>query len=277
VSEDEAPELVAAGVGHDIASGEIVRERLRVDGRELETIRYPGDPALPAIVLLHEGLGSIAMWRDVPQRLRARTSRTVVAYSRWGYGQSEPLREPRAIDYMQHEGEVVLPELLARMQLQRSVLLGHSDGASIALIAAGAHPHLCSGLILEAPHVFVEDVSVRSIERARIAWQTTNLPEKLARYHADAAGAFRGWNDVWLDPRFRAWNIEAYAETIACPVLLIQGDDDEYGTHEQIARIVRRVPSAQTVMLAGVGHSPHRDATDTVIDRIAAFIAALPP
>ena len=229
---------------------------MRVDGHELEVARIAGVAHAPAIVLLHEGLGSIAMWRDLPARLHARTGRTIVAYSRWGYGNSDPLTVPRAIDYMQREGEVVLPDLLAQLGLQHPVLFGHSDGASIALIAAGARPDVCGALILEAPHVIVEDLSIRSIEQARVAWQTTNLRERLARYHADPAGAFFGWNDVWLDARFRTWNIEAYAERVTCPVLLIQGERDEYGTLDQLVRIERRIPTAQRVVLPDAGTQP---------------------
>jgi pimeloyl-ACP methyl ester carboxylesterase len=246
--------------------------RVRVDGHELEVMRLAGPADAPPIVLLHEGLGSIAMWRDLPARLHARTGRTVVAYSRWGYGNSEPLIGPRPIDYMEREGELVLPELLAQLGLERAVLFGHSDGASIALVAAGARPECCAALILEAPHVVVEELSIRSIEQARVAWETTNLRERLARYHADPAGAFRGWNDVWLDPRFRDWTIEAYAARVRCPVLLMQGERDEYGTLDQLARIERRIPAAQRFVLADAGHSPHRDDPDAIIERVADFL-----
>jgi pimeloyl-ACP methyl ester carboxylesterase len=245
-----------------------------VDGRRLEAVRYGGDPARAAIVLLHEGLGSVAMWRDFPALLAARTRRAVIAYSRWGYGASEPLEGPRDIRYMHHEGEVVVPALLAQLGLERPVLFGHSDGASIALIAAGSHLGLAAALVLEAPHVFVEDVSVSSIERARVAFSTTNLRQRLARYHDDPEGAFRGWNDVWLDPRFRDWNIEAYADAVTCPVLVIQGDRDEYGTLEQVARIARRIAGAESLIVAGAGHSPHREAPEAVLACVSAFLDA---
>jgi len=248
-----------------------LRSELVVDGKRLEVARFGGDPARAAVVLLHEGLGSVAMWRDFPDLLAARTARTVVAYSRWGYGASEPLDGPRDIRYMHYEGEVVLPALLAELGLERPVLFGHSDGASIALIAAGARPGLAAALVLEAPHVFVEDLSVSSIESARISFGATNLRERLARYHNDPEGAFRGWNDVWLDQRFRDWNIEAYVDTVTCPVLVIQGDRDEYGTLEQVARIVRG-SGAESLIVPGAGHSPHRDAPEAVLGRIAAFL-----
>jgi pimeloyl-ACP methyl ester carboxylesterase len=246
-----------------------------VDGKRLETVCYEGDPARPAIVMLHEGLGSISLWRDLPQRLCDRARCTVVAYSRHGYGRSDVLREKREPDYMHHEGEVVLPELLAQLGIERPVLFGHSDGASIALIYAGAHPAAVRALVLEAPHVLVEEISVLSIAEAKVTYATTELPAKLARHHADADATFAGWNDVWLDPRFRDWNIESYAERVRVPVLLIQGEADEYGTTAQLDAIVARIAGAQTLMVPGAGHSPHRDAPDLVIERTAAFVDAL--
>jgi pimeloyl-ACP methyl ester carboxylesterase len=246
-----------------------------VDGKRLETVRYDGDAASPAIVLLHEGLGSVSLWRDFPRRLSERTGRTVVTYSRYGYGRSEVLREPREPDYMHHEGEVVLPDLLVQLGIERPVLFGHSDGASIALIYAGAHPRAVHALVLEAPHVFVEDLSVRSIAKAKIAFATTDLPAKLARHHADADATFAGWNDIWLDPRFRDWNIESYVSRVRCPVLLIQGDADQYGTTAQLDAIVARTPDADTLLVTAAGHSPHRDAPELVLDRVASFVEPL--
>ncbi len=246
-------------------------------GKRLETIRYGGDPARPAIVMLHEGLGSISLWRDLPQRLSERTHCTVVAYSRYGYGRSDVLREKREPEYMHHEGEVVLPALLEQLGIERPVLFGHSDGASIALIYAGAHPAAVRALVLEAPHVFVEELSVRSIAEAKTAYATTDLPAKLGRHHTDADATFAGWNDIWLDSRFRDWNIESYAARVRVPVLLIQGEADEYGTIAQLDAISARVPDTETSMVPGAGHSPHRDAPELVIERSAAFIDALGP
>jgi pimeloyl-ACP methyl ester carboxylesterase len=243
-----------------------------VDARRLETVRWDGDPARPVIVMLHEGLGSVSLWRDFPQRLCERTGCTVVAYSRYGYGRSDVLREKREPEYMHHEGEVVLPALLAQLGIERPILFGHSDGASIALICAGAHPEAVRALVLEAPHVFVEEISVRSIAEAKTAYATTDLPKKLARHHADPDTTFFGWNDVWLDERFRAWNIEAYADRVRCPVLLIQGDADEYGTTAQVDAIAARVPGSETCLVPRAGHSPHRDAPELVLDRITSFV-----
>ena len=246
-----------------------------VDGKRLETARYDGDPARPPIVMLHEGLGSVSLWRDFPERVRDSTGCTTVAYSRYGYGRSDVLREKREPDYMHHEGEIVLPALLRALELERPILLGHSDGASIALICAGAHPAIARALVLEAPHVFVEELSVRSIAEAKTAFETTDLPAKLARHHADAAATFYGWNDIWLEPRFRNWNVEPYAARVRVPVLLIQGDADEYGTTAQLESIAARVPRTETVLVPGAGHSPHRDAPELVLDRVAAFVARL--
>ena len=248
-----------------------------VDGKRLETVRYDGDPARPAIVMLHEGLGSVSLWRDLPQRLAAATGCAVVAYSRYGYGRSDVLREKRQPDYMHHEGEVVLPKLLAALEIERPILFGHSDGASIAVIYAGAHSGAVRALILEAPHLFVEELSVRSIAAAKIAYATTDLPQKLARHHADADATFFGWNDIWLDPRFRNWNIEDCAARVRCPVLLIQGDADEYGTRAQLDAVAAVVPDAQTLLVPSAGHSPHRDAPDLVIARVRSFLGALAP
>ena len=249
----------------------IAREVL-VDGKRLETVGYAGDAARPAIVLLHEGLGSLSLWRDFPALLCARTGCSVVTYSRYGYGRSDVLRERREPDYMHHEGELVLPALLAALELERPILFGHSDGASIALIAAGAHPEAARALVLEAPHLFVEELSLRSIAAAKAAFASTDLPAKLGRHHADPAATFSGWNDAWLDPRFRDWNIEAYAERLRCPVLAIQGEGDEYGTAEQLAALVRLAPQTEVLLVPDTGHSPHRDAPEQVLARVAAFV-----
>jgi pimeloyl-ACP methyl ester carboxylesterase len=176
--------------------------------------------------------------------------------------------------YMHREGEVVLPALLAALDIPRAILFGHSDGASIALICAGTHPELAAALILEAPHVFVEDLSVNSIAEARDAWKATDLRAKLARYHDDVDGAFRGWNDAWLDPRFRDWNIEAYADGVRCPVLVVQGEADEYGTIAQVDTIAARIANTAVFVVPAVGHSPHRDAAAAVLDRVVAFCAS---
>jgi pimeloyl-ACP methyl ester carboxylesterase len=249
-----------------------------VDGRRLETLWIPASQAgAPAIVMLHEGLGSIAHWRDFPARVAERTGCGVLVYSRYGYGNSDRLAEKRPVDYMHREGEVVLPALLEQLGIANPVLLGHSDGASIAIIFAGKYPQAARALILEAPHVFVEDLSVESIARAKTVYETTDLARKLARYHAHPDQTFWGWNDIWLDPRFRSWNIEGYLDAIRCPVLVIQGEDDEYGTLRQVEAIRARVPQAEVLLLPNCRHAPHRDQPEAALERIAKFIAAISP
>jgi pimeloyl-ACP methyl ester carboxylesterase len=253
---------------------------LRIGGVELEVVRIDGArPDLPSIVMLHEGLGSVAMWKDFPERVARATGRGVVVWSRRGYGRSTPIDGPRGIRYMHDEALVTLPALLDALGFEEPVLFGHSDGASIALLCAGspaAAARPVSGVIAMAPHVRVEDVAVESIAAAKLAWDETDLRARLARYHDDPDGAFRGWNDIWLHPEFRDWNIEACLAAIRCPVLAIQGEDDEYGTMDQVERIARVVPDTEIVRLADCRHSPHRDQPEAVLDAVARFVGRLP-
>ena len=244
-------------------------------GHRLEVERLAGDAARPTLVFLHEGLGSVSMWRDFPGRVAAATGCPVVVYSRYGYGQSDLLEAPFAVDYMHCEALETLPGLLAALAIRRPVLVGHSDGASIALIHAGSRDGL-TGLAVLAPHVFVEDISVQSIAAARTTFETTDLPQKLARHHADARRTFYGWNDIWLHPDFRRWNIEGFLPAIRCPVLAIQGADDEYGTMAQVEAIERQVGGrCEVVRLQACGHSPHRDQPEPTLAAIARFVASL--
>ncbi len=204
-------------------------------------------------------------------RVAASTRCPVTVYSRYGSGNSEVLSEPRAVTYMHDEGLVTLPALLDQLGIKAPILVGHSDGASIALIYAGSS-HKVRGLVVLAPHVFVEDLSVQSIADAKVKFETTNLPEKLARHHRDAARTFWGWNNIWLHPDFRRWNIEEYLPRIGCPILAIQGRDDQYGTMAQVEAIVRQVPGPVKVLqLDDCRHSPQRDQPDAVLDAIIAF------
>jgi pimeloyl-ACP methyl ester carboxylesterase len=247
-----------------------------IDGKRLETLWLP--PHLPdkrPIVMLHEGLGSIGLWKDFPQLLAERTGCGVLVYSRYGHGRSDRLAENRTVDYMHREAEVVLPALLEHMNITKPVLFGHSDGASIALIYAGRFPNAPRGLILEAPHVFVEEVAIQGIEQTTVRYATTDLPSRLARYHEHPDELFRGWSDIWLDPSFGSWNIESYLSSIQCPVLLIQGEDDVYGTPRQLDAIQARIHSAQVLMLPHCGHSPHLDRQEAVLARAAEFIGLL--
>lgn len=240
----------------------------------LEYRFIPGTGAeVPPLVFLHEGLGSLALWGEVPARIAARTGAAVLVYSRRGYGRSSPLRAPRTPCYLHDEALRVLPAVLAQAGLARPILFGHSDGASIALIYAGAHPDAVAGLILEAPHVFVEDMTVAAIAKIGAAARETALLAKLARYHDDSAASFWGWNRIWLDPAFRSWRIIAELPAITAPLLLIQGADDEYGSLAQIDAITSAVAGpALSLILADCGHSPHRDQYTAVEDAAAAFV-----
>ena len=230
------------------------------------------------LVFLHEGLGSVAMWRDWPASLCADTGRAGWVYSRRGYGRSSPVADVRGAgrlqpDYMHREALDVLPQLLARLGLQRPVLVGHSDGSTIALIHAAAHP--VSACVVMAPHVMVEDVSVASIDEARLAYERDGLRERLARYHDDVDGAFHGWSDAWLSDAFAAWNIESEVAASRCPILAVQGEDDQYGTMRQIERIAELRPDARLLKLPGCRHSPQFDRPDEVIAATARFLRDL--
>ncbi len=231
--------------------------------------------AAPTIVFLHEGLGSVSLWRDFPDRVADATGAGVLVYSRHGYGQSSLLVESRKADYMHREAQVVLPELLKRKNIRKPILFGHSDGASIALIHGGCG-HPVAGLILEAPHVFVEEISLRGVAAAANTFRTTDLPAKLARHHRDAGKTFWGWHDIWANTAFRDWNIESFLPTIDCPTLLIQGTQDDYGSIAQIEAIGRNVNGrTENLLLADCGHSPHRDQTHAVLERVVGFIRTL--
>jgi pimeloyl-ACP methyl ester carboxylesterase len=246
---------------------------LRLNERSIEyRFAEPSVRRGPDIVMLHEGLGSTSMWRDFPERLAAATMRRTLAYSRHGYGRSSPLAAPRRPDYMHEEADVWLPLLLERLDIRRPVLFGHSDGASIALIHAARAESDVGAVIALAPHVKVEDITVRSIEEAKTAYVATDLRTRLSRYHADVDSAFWGWNRIWLDPEFRSWNIEELLPSIRCPILAIQGEEDEYGTMEQIASIGRAASGARLLALAACRHSPHRDQPAAVLEAARQFI-----
>jgi pimeloyl-ACP methyl ester carboxylesterase len=221
-------------------------------------------------VLLHEGLGSVRLWRTFPRKLHERTARRVVVFSRFGHGRSDPPPAPRTPAFFGEEALAVLPAVLQQLDLREPILVGHSDGASIALIYAGAHAP--SGLVLLAPHVVVEDVTLAAIRETRERFETTDLRERLARHHDDADVAFRNWCDVWLDPAFRSWTLEPDAERVTCPVLLIQGADDPYGTLDQLDRIEARVRGPVRRVVVSGGHSPHSDAPEPVLREITLFV-----
>ena len=240
-------------------------------------IAWHGPPPAqaPTLVFLHEGLGCVAMWRDFPAALAEATGTGALVYSRVGYGHSPPVSLPRPLTYM-HDEAAALPALLDRMEVREAILVGHSDGASIALIHAGSAPGpRLRGIALEAPHVFCEDISVASIAAARDAYvdAKSELRARLARYHDDVDGAFWGWNRAWLDPGFRAWNLEAYLPRIDVPVLVVQGEDDAYGTLAQVDSIARGVRGPFTRrILAKCGHSPHKDQPEATLAAMTAFV-----
>jgi len=227
----------------------------------------------PLLVFLHEGLGSISMWKDFPERLCTAGGLRGLVFSRPGYGRSTPrdADETWDVDFMHRQAHEVLPAFFDAIGLQEKPwLFGHSDGASIALLHAARFE--VAGLIVVAPHIFVEDVSIASIAKARDAYVDTDLRTRLARYHADPDSAFRGWNDVWLSPAFRDWNIEHELATIRCPVLAVQGEDDEYGTLAQIRGIAAKVPTTELLVIPECGHSPHRDQPALLARKAARFI-----
>ena len=247
---------------------------LTICGHRLETRYLPGAADRPTLVFLHEGLGSTAMWKDFPAKVAAETGCPTLVYSRYGYGRSDPIGEARNVRYMHDEALASLPALLDALKVDRPVLIGHSDGASIALIHAGAGIRPVCGLILEAPHVFVEDLTVASIAGAKTIYQTTDLNRRLGRYHDDPDNAFWGWNDIWLHPDFRAWNIEEFLPGVRCPSLVIQGADDEYGTMAQLEAIAARSGGpVEALVLDDCKHSPHRDQEAATLRAMTRFIA----
>ena len=263
--------------------------KMSINGSQLELRQIAGSARAAPLVFLHEGLGSVSQWtqrgQDWPQAVCAATGRAAVLYSRRGYGQSEPVPDVRGAgrlgpNYMHREAWEVLPALLQALQISQPVLLGHSDGATIALLHASRHP--VTACVAMAPHVLVEDLAIASIARARQVFEAAGperqigLRERLARHHADVDGAFWQWNDVWLSPAFRSFDIRAECRAISAPLLLIQGLDDEYGTLRQLDEIALAAPQAWQLRLAACGHSPQRDQPEKSLQAIADFLKDLP-
>ncbi len=247
--------------------------RLLIAGHRLEVQRLAGaNPDRPTLVFLHEGLGCVALWRDYPRRLATTTGCSAVVFSRLGYGRSDILREPRTSGYMHDEAARSLPALLDRLAIEDPLLVGHSDGASIALLYAARRP--VAGLVLLAPHVFVEEVSLNGIEAARQAYLTGDLRSRLAKYHRDPDATFFGWNDAWLAPEFRSWNIEGVLGQITCPVLVVQGGSDPYGTLAQVRAVAAGVRGdCAVVAIDACGHAPHLEAPEETLGTVAGFIS----
>src|SRR6185437_9457520 len=247
---------------------------LRIGDSDLEyRMIGPGPDAAPTIVMLHEGLGSAGLWGDFPDKLQAATGMGVFAYSRSGYGASSPVKLPRPLDYMHREALDVLPKVLDAIGFRRGLLVGHSDGASIAAIyAGGIQDHRIRGLVLIAPHFIVEDISVQSIAGIKTVYEQGELKAKLARWHTNVDNAFYGWNGAWLDPAFRDWDISEYLAYVRVPVAIVQGANDQYGTIRQIeiAQEECYCPVDVTI-IPGAGHSPHREAPEATLGLITEF------
>lgn len=242
-----------------------------VGGRRLEVADLPGDE--PALVFLHEGLGSVGLWRGVPEEIGRATGRRTVAFSRFGYGDSDPPRAPRTAAFFEEEALEVLPALLAQLAIAEPVLVGHSDGASIALIHAARHP--VRALAVLAPHVFVEEMGLVAIRAVRDTY-AGELRPRMARHHRDPDAAFGGWADVWLDPGFTTWSIEAYLPAITAPVLVIQGRDDQYGTLAQVDAIERGVSGPVRRLVVAGGHSPHLEQREAVVPALVELALGRP-
>ncbi|MDH3668882.1 MAG: alpha/beta hydrolase [Paracoccaceae bacterium] len=251
---------------------------LEISGQRLEGICFgPAPDAAPTIVMLHEGLGCVALWRDFPERLAKATGYGIFAWSRAGYGQSDRTALPRPLDYMTREAIEALPQVLDQIGFRRGILLGHSDGASIAAIyAGGVQDHRIRGLMLIAPHFFTEPSGLAAIAEARDAFEAGDLRARMAKYHRDPENAFWGWNDAWLDPGFADWNIADAIDYWRVPVLAIQGTEDRYGTRAQIAEIESRIYAPLDVaLIEGCGHSPHAEAPDRTLAEVADFTKRL--
>jgi pimeloyl-ACP methyl ester carboxylesterase len=245
---------------------------VKVEDLEIETLRI-GSSKGPTLVFLHEGLGSVGQWRDFPLKLSQATGLGAFVYSRAGYGKSDPPALPRPLTYMQEEA-LKLPKILQAAGIDDAILVGHSDGASIAILYAGANP--CKGLILEAPHVFTEEPGLLSIEKARDAYLNGDLRKRLEKWHQDVDAAFWGWNGPWLHPDFKAWNIESSLPLIKAPILVIQGVDDEYGTRAQLDAIAAKAAKVETLLLDQCGHAPHKDQPEATLKAMTRFVQSLP-
>ena len=251
-------------------------QSVTLPGGAVEYQFIPGARDKPALVFLHEGLGCVAQWRDFPAQVAAATGLPALVYSRIGYGGSSPCALPRPISYMHDEAEQGLPDLLRALGIDDYILIGHSDGASIALIHAGSSRPGLRGLAVMAPHSFAEDISIRSIAAANVAYRTGDLRTRLMKYHGTNVDcAFHGWCDSWLNPDFRHWTIENYLDGIDKPLLAIQGEADEYGTLAQIDCIMARVQGAQKLILPACGHSPQRDKPAETLAALCDFVVAL--
>jgi len=252
-----------------------IEEFVDIAGKRLHVRRLGSDLPGPPLVFLHEGLGSVELWRDFAEDVVTGSGHTGLVYSRYGNGWSSPLTEPRKPDYMHVEAVETLPSIVERHIDEPPILIGHSDGASIALIHAGSG-HPVKGLVLIAPHVFVEPAGIASISSLSDEFPISEMPEKMAKYHVEPKTTFRGWADIWLSNEFRAWDISDFAAGLRCPTLLIQGDADEYGTVDQLDAIdTRMATTAERLMVPDAEHSPHLSHPELVVPAVIDFISRL--
>ena len=254
-------------------------QTLDVDGVSLE-VKWLGlaDSQMPVLVFLHEGLGCVALWRDFPEKLCQQLGLRGFVFSRQGYGASDPIPLPRPVEFMHHEGMETLPKVLDAAGIDETILIGHSDGGSISLInAGGVKDPRVKAVITLAAHVFNEDITVKSIEEAKVAFETTNLRDRLAKYHGDNVDcAFWGWNDVWLNPDFKTWNIEEFLPGVDVPALILQGENDQYGTPAQVEAIRTGIgDNASIQLIPDCKHSPHLEQPDNTLTLIAGFVERL--
>lgn len=242
---------------------------------EIDRIGERRDTHKPTLVFLHEGIGCVSRWRDFPRAVAEATACRAIVYSRLGYGQSDPVTRPRPLDFMHDEARGALPELLAKEGIEDAILIGHSDGASISLIHTSEDGRRVRALVTIAPHVFVEPVCVEAIQRMREDYfdPATDVKRKLARHHADVDGAFLGWADAWLDPEFRKWDLTGLLPAVKVPVLVIQGERDEYGTVAQVDAVCKGISGpSEPVMLPDCGHVPQRDQREATLAAIVGFV-----
>lgn len=247
-----------------------------IHGKKLYTEFYEIHQNQPTLVFLHDSLGCVTLWRDFPQKLAELTNCNVLIYDRLGYGKSEPMSTQRETDYMEQEADV-LNELLAVLNINEVILFGHSDGGTIALLMASKYPDKIKAVIAEAAHIFVEEVTLKGIRDAEIAYKTTNLPERLAKYHGDKVDLiFKAWTEIWTSPRFINWNIEHFLKNITAPLLFIQGNADEYGTLDQVEKTITQVTGiSEKFILQNTGHTPHKEKPEMVLEKAAVFINGL--
>ena len=255
-------------------SDQFTLKKVEILGGVLEYIYIPGEKDLPTLVMLHEGLGSISAWKEFPKQVSNTIHNPILLYSRHGYGSSSFIKQRICSSYMHDEALKVLPTLISRLKLSRIILYGHSDGASIAAIFAGSRPTTTiEGVILEAPHVFVEEISIDGIKMAKLAFENGNLKRGLKKHHDDPDRTFQNWSEAWLEPNFLNWNIQKYVRNISAPVLLIQGENDIYGSLKQLYAIESDLKGeCSRLVLQNTGHSPHKEQPSSVLHALKIFI-----